>query len=49
VLELGKQYPDPYWKHHAESASGMIERVGDAYEFVRVDTTKMQDKGTTTK
>ncbi|KAF9166717.1 capsular associated protein [Actinomortierella ambigua] len=37
VYGLARQYPDNYWRHHAESKSGMINRINDDHPLEIVD------------
>ncbi|KAF8936661.1 WD40-repeat-containing domain protein [Dissophora ornata] len=37
VYGLARQYPDSYWKHHAESRSGMIGKISDDHPLQLVD------------
>ncbi|KAG0233487.1 hypothetical protein BGW42_007444 [Actinomortierella wolfii] len=37
VYGLARQYPDNYWRHHAESKSGMINRINEDHPLELVD------------
>ncbi|CAO3567605.1 unnamed protein product [Mortierella alpina] len=37
VYSLARQYPDNYWKHHAESKSGMINKISEDHPLQLVD------------
>ena len=37
VYSLARQYPDSYWKHHAESKSGMINKISEDHPLELVE------------
>ncbi|KAG0210288.1 hypothetical protein BGX28_009444 [Mortierella sp. GBA30] len=37
VYSLARQYPDNYWRHHAESKSGMINKISEDHPLQLVD------------
>lgn len=38
VYSLARQYPDSYWKHHAESKSGMINKINEDHPLELVES-----------
>ncbi|KAF9156148.1 hypothetical protein BG015_007046 [Linnemannia schmuckeri] len=38
VYSLARQYPDSYWKHHAESKSGMLNKINEDHPLELVES-----------
>ncbi|KAF9390289.1 hypothetical protein CPB97_009629 [Podila verticillata] len=44
VYSLARQYPDNYWRNHAESKTGMINKISEDHPLKLVDDTHIHDQ-----